>query len=113
MFKPASYYYLSQHKKILNNNYLWDKLKIDLDDHFYGFNYKIKLLLNNIKNIKHYITGVQKIDINNKCNICDIFTPNVLFLECKHKTCIACALKSKNCQFCRGEILDSNKILLV
>jgi hypothetical protein len=110
--QPAAYYYLLKSNKILSNNILWNKMKLNLDEHYYGFNYKFKLLLENINNVKHYVRGTQKIDNNVKCNICEIFYPNVLFLDCKHKTCIICALKSKKCQFCRGDISDDKKILL-
>ena len=39
--QPGSYYYLSQSNKIVNNNCLWQKMKVNLDEHFYGFNYAL------------------------------------------------------------------------
>jgi len=51
--QPATYYYLLKSNKILLNNILWSKMKLNLDEHFYGFNYKTKLMFDNINNIKH------------------------------------------------------------
>ena len=76
-----------------------------------GFNYKIKLNKNKIKSVIHYILGKQEIDITNPCTLCNTFKTKVIFTKCKHKFCITCALKSNNCNICRAEISDVQKLL--
>jgi hypothetical protein len=105
-FQPGSIYYMQTSPKFNG------KIKYDEDEHFYGFNYKIKLNANRIKNITHYIQGRQELDIINPCTICNTFKNKVLFTTCKHKFCISCALKSNNCPLCRGEVKDSQKVLI-
>jgi len=105
-FQPASIYYMQTSPKFNG------KIKYDEDEHFYGFNYKIKLNVNKIKNITHYILGKQELDIFNSCTICGTFKNKVIFTTCKHKFCIGCALKSNSCPLCRGEVKDSQKILI-
>lgn len=112
--QPASYYYLIKNNKVINNNTLSSRLILEQDEHYYGFNYKNKLLSNKIDSIKHYIKGKQYIDITNniKCNICEIFYPNIIITDCKHRLCISCAIKTKDCQYCRGNATDDKKVLI-
>jgi hypothetical protein len=107
-FQPASIYYMQTSIKFNG------KINYDEDEHYYGFNYKIKLNTNRIKDITHYILGKQEVDTNTAelCTICGTFKNKVLFTTCKHKYCITCALKSNNCALCRGEVKDKQKVLI-
>lgn len=103
--QPASWYYLQES---LNNKY---KLQINTDEHWYGYNYKKMLKPEQIKKITHYILDKQEIG-NNKCDICETYSRKVVFTKCRHKVCIACAVKTDKCGTCREKILDSEKILI-
>jgi len=103
-FQPATIYYIQNSSK-------FDEIIYEHDEHFYGFNYKIKLNKNKIKSVIHYILGKQEIDITNPCTLCNTFKTKVIFTKCKHKFCITCALKSNNCNICRAEISDVQKLL--
>jgi hypothetical protein len=105
-FQPASIYYMQSSPKFN------EKIQYDVDEHFYGFNYKVKLNKERIKNISHYILGKQEVEITNPCTICGIFKNKVLFTTCKHKYCITCSLKSNSCPLCRKEVTDTQKILI-
>jgi hypothetical protein len=106
-FQPASYYYLSQSAKCKNY------IKLDIDEHFYGYNYKRLLQPNKFKEISHYVLGTQTLSMNNldRCTICQSYKANVIFVKCKHRMCICCALKSKSC-YCREELTSDDKILI-
>lgn len=105
-FQPGSFYYLQKSTKFKKY------ITLNLEEHFYGFNYKNKLTPENINSVEHYIVGKQEFDNNYIiCELCMLYKPKVIFTECRHKFCIVCALKSKNCQFCRAEVSDENKIL--
>ena len=106
--QPASWYYLQQYCNI--HNY---RLHIDLDSHWYGYNYKQKMTSDNIKKITHYILDKQEIcNKNNICNICDTYKSKIVFTKCRHKVCIVCAIRSDKCGSCRNHISDEEKILI-
>ena len=106
--QPASYYYLQQ---CLDTKY---ELKLTIDEHWYGYNYKNKLKKDTIKNSTHYILGKQETSKNNNniCNICDTYVNKVVFTKCLHKTCITCALHSEKCSNCRVSVSEKEKILI-
>lgn len=105
--QPGSFYYLQSSSKTLN------KIKLNMDYHYYGYNYKIKITPNNIKNVTHYILDKQELGSrNNLCEICMSFKQKVVLTKCSHKVCIVCALKTKNCQTCRTQCEEKDKILI-
>ena len=107
--QPASWYYLQQY---YNSRHTY-KLKLDLDSHWYGYNYKHHMTSDNIKNVTHYILDKQEIGYNNNtCNICDTYKHKVIFTKCRHKVCIVCALRTDKCGNCRIKINNSDKILI-
>jgi hypothetical protein len=106
--QPASWYYLQQY--CITNNY---KLSIDLDSHWYGYNYKRKMSPDNIKHIAHYIHGKQEVGTKNDiCNICDTYKSKIVYTKCRHKVCIVCAIHSDKCGTCRVHVNDQEKILI-
>jgi len=106
--QPASWYYLQEYCNI--HNY---KIDIDLDSHWYGYNYKQKMLHNNIKKITHFILGKQEIGTKHTmCSICDTYKSKIVLTKCKHKLCIVCSLHSEKCPICRININDEDKILI-
>ena len=106
--QPASWYYLQQYCNI--HNY---RLRIDLDSHWYGYNYKRKMTNEHIKKLTHYILDKQEIcNKNNTCNICDTYKSKIVFTKCRHKVCIVCAIRSDKCGTCRNHISDEEKILI-
>ena len=105
--QPASWYYLQQS---LHNKY---ELKLNINDHWYGYNYKNKLSNDNIKNITHYILDKQELgNTTNTCNICETYSRKVVFTKCRHKVCITCAVHSDKCGNCRTNINENDKILI-
>jgi hypothetical protein len=40
------------------------------------------------------------------CNICNDFKDKIMFYPCKHRACVACALRLKSCHMCRELIVD-------
>jgi len=105
--QPASWYYLQQS---LNNKY---KLSLDLDSHWYGYNYKRKMTYDNINEVTHYILDKQTLATNdNRCNICDTYTCKVVYIKCHHKVCITCALHTDKCGTCRVTLTEKDKILI-
>jgi ribosomal protein S17E len=106
--QPASWYYLQQSMKLRNY-----KLKLDLESHWYGYNYKRYFMEENIKKITHYILDKQELgDKTNTCNICDTYKRKVVFTKCRHKVCITCAVHSDKCATCRIHIDENDKILM-
>ena len=109
--QPASFYYIQKNHKFKNY------ITLSLDEHFYGFNYKVQLKSENIENISHYIKGKQELYVgqisneSDECGLCMIYKNKVIMTSCKHKFCIACALKSINCQICRANITNEQKLL--
>jgi hypothetical protein len=106
-FQPASFYYLSQSTKCKKY------IKLDIDEHFYGYNYKKLLMPNKFKEISHYVLGTQELTMNVSeiCPICQSYKAKVILIKCKHRMCISCALKSKSC-YCREELSSDDKILI-
>jgi hypothetical protein len=105
--QPGSFYYLQSSPKTRK------KIKLNMDYHYYGYNYKRKLTEENIKKITHYILDKQELGTkNNICEICMSYKQKVVLTKCHHKICIVCALKTKNCQICRRECDDKDKILI-
>jgi hypothetical protein len=105
--QPASWYYLQLN---LKDKY---ELKLNTEEHWYGYNYKNKLKSVNIKSITHYILDKQELSNNkNKCNICETYSNKVVFTKCKHKVCIVCALHSDKCGTCRITIDEKEKIII-
>jgi hypothetical protein len=105
--QPASWYYLL--------NGLKDKyeLELNINDHWYGYNYKTKLTIDKIKHVTHYILDKQELPIShNVCTICETYTRKVVFTKCSHKVCITCAVHSDKCGICRAKITESEKILM-
>ncbi len=103
--QPASWYYLIQ---ALHNKY---ELTLNLDEHWYGYNFKQKLTSPKIKSVTHYILDKQELGTNkNTCNICETYSNKVVFTKCHHKVCISCAVKSNKCGTCRTVIKDDEKI---
>ncbi len=103
--QPASWYYLQQ---ALVNKY---DLTLNLDDHWYGYNYKNKLTFNKIKSVTHYILDKQELGSNkNTCNICETYANKIVFTNCHHKVCISCAVRSNKCGTCRSVIKESDKL---
>jgi hypothetical protein len=106
--QPASWYYLQQNLK--NRSY---PVKLNLEEHWYGYNYKRNLTPENIKNVTHYILDKQEVgDKTNMCEICDTFKRKVVFTKCRHKVCITCAVHSDKCGNCRVKLSDTDKILI-
>jgi hypothetical protein len=105
--QPASWYYLQESLK----NY---PLKMNTDEHWYGYTYKTNFKKENIKKITHYILGTQEVtkNRNNICDICDTYKRKVVFTKCRHKVCIVCAVHSDKCGTCRQHLNDDEKILM-
>lgn len=106
--QPASWYYLQNSLKIRDY-----KLKLSVDDHWYGYNYKRKMTEANIGKVTHYILDKQELpENNNVCNICDTYKRKIVFSNCRHKVCIVCAIHSDKCGTCRNPVNDKDKILM-
>ena len=106
--QPASWYYLQNSLKIRDY-----KLKLSVDDHWYGYNYKRKMTEANIGKVTHYILDKQELPDNNTvCNICDTYKRKIVFSNCRHKVCIVCAIHSDKCGTCRNPVNDKDKILI-
>ena len=106
--QPASWYYLQNILK--NKNY---KLKLSVDEHWYGYNYKRKMTEDKIKEVTHYILDKQDLpDKNNVCDICETYKRKVVYTKCRHKVCIVCAVRSDKCANCRTTLTDKDKILM-
>lgn len=105
--QPASWYYLIQNSKVGN-------LHLTSDHHYYGYNYRALLKPSNISTVAHYILDKQELPTSSKdeCQVCNIYKTKVLFTECKHKTCILCALQAYKCHTCRKEASPESKILM-
>ncbi len=103
--QPASWYYIQDSNKF--------NVKLNIDDHFYGYNYKNKLKKDTIKNVTHYILEKQEMynSIKNKCQLCEIYMNKIVFTKCKHKFCISCSIKSKVCQVCKCDCKEEEKVL--
>ena len=106
--QPASWYYLQNALK--SKNY---KLKLSLEEHWYGYNYKRKMTEDKIKDITHYILDKQELpDKNNICDICETYKRKVVYTKCRHKVCIVCAIRSDKYANCRTNLTDKDKILM-
>ena len=106
--QPSSWYYLQNSLKIRNY-----KLKLSVEDHWYGYNYKRKMTEANIGKVTHYILDKQELpENNNVCNICDTYKRKVVFTNCRHKVCIVCAVHSDKCGICRNPVNEKEKILM-
>ena len=103
--QPASWYYLQES---LKTKY---ELKINTDEHWYGYNYKRMFKPDQIKKITHYILDKQELG-KQKCDICETYSRKVVFSKCRHKVCIVCAIRSDKCGTCRERVLDNEKILI-
>ena len=105
--QPASWYYLLNGLKDKYN------LELNINDHWYGYNYKTKLTIDKIKHVTHYILDKQELAISqNVCTICETYARKVVFTKCSHKVCITCAVHSDKCGVCRAKIIESEKILM-
>ncbi len=105
--QPGSFYYLQNSTKSSH------RIKLNMDYHYYGYNFKNKITSNNIKHVTHYILDKQEIGSkNNVCQICMNYKQKVVLTKCRHKICIVCALKTKNCQTCRTPCDEKDKILI-
>jgi hypothetical protein len=105
--QPASWYYLLNGLKDKYN------LELNINDHWYGYNYKNKLTSDKIKHLTHYILDKQELPtLNNVCTICETYAQKVVFTKCSHKVCITCAVHSDKCGICRAKVTESEKILM-
>jgi hypothetical protein len=105
--QPGSFYYLQSSPKTSN------KIKLNMDYHYYGYNYKSKISPINIKKVTHYILDKQELGSrNNLCEICMSYKKKVVLTKCSHKVCIVCALKTRDCQTCRTVCEEKDKILI-
>jgi hypothetical protein len=105
--QPGSFYYLQSSSKTSK------RIKLNMDYHYYGYNYKNKITPNNINKVTHYILDKQETGSGeNLCEICMNYKKKVVLTKCSHKVCIVCALKTKNCQTCRAECDEKDKILI-
>lgn len=105
--QPASWYYLLNG---LKGKY---DLELNINDHWYGYNYKNKLTIDKIKHVTHYILDKQTLPHSKDvCTICETYTPKIVFTKCTHKVCITCAVHSDKCGICRAKITESEKILM-
>jgi hypothetical protein len=105
--QPASWYYLSQNSKVGN-------LQLTSDHHYYGYNYRSLLKPSHISSVAHYILDKQELPTSSKdeCPVCNVYKTKVLFTECKHKTCILCALQAHKCHTCRKDAPQTTKMLM-
>jgi hypothetical protein len=107
--QPASWYYLLQSKKLSDS-----QLKLNTDEHWYGYVYKNKFKKDTIKTICHYILDKQELPTQTSecCDICSTYKRKVIFTKCRHKVCITCAFRTDKCGTCRLKLTEEEKLLM-